>query len=238
MDAYHLSQRLLLVAAEVFPGAFLADIGSDHAYLPANLALKHQIRRAIAGEVAWGPYQNAATEIQKLRLTEKIKVRHADGLAALNADEVVDVITICGMGGALIAQILTVGWDKLQHFPHLPRLILQPNVGEKIVRSWLQQHHYQITAEKILKEDGHIYEIITADPAGGKVQPLNQEQLLFGPILLAEKNAIFQEKWQLEITKLRKVLQQLQCAKKEPVAKEQQIKQRIKMIEGVVNDKS
>lgn len=238
MDAYHLSQRLQTVAADVFQGAFLADIGSDHAYLPANLALKHLISRAIAGEVALGPYQNAATEIQKLKLTEQIKVRHADGLAALNNDEIVDVITICGMGGALIAQILTTGWSKLQHFSRLPRLILQPNVGEKIVRSWLQQHNYQITAEKILKEDGHIYEIITADPAVGQVQPLNQEQLLFGPILLSEKNAVFQEKWQLEVAKLQKVWQQLRRAKKEPVAKKQQIKHQIKMIEGIINDKS
>lgn len=237
MDAYHLSQRLQAVAANVFSDAFLADIGSDHAYLPANLTLKHQISRAIAGEVALGPYQNAATEIQKLSLTNQIKVRHADGLAALNEDEIVDVITICGMGGALITQILTAGWSKLQHFSRLPRLILQPNVGEKFVRSWLQQHNYQITTEKILKEEGHIYEIITADPAVGKVQPLRLEQLLFGPFLLDEKNAVFQEKWQREILKLQAVLHQLQRAKKEPLAKEQQIKQQIKMVEGIINDK-
>ncbi|WP_281164990.1 tRNA (adenine(22)-N(1))-methyltransferase [Liquorilactobacillus sicerae] len=236
MDAYHLSQRLQLAAKYVPEQAFLADIGSDHAYLPANLALNHRIKQAIAGEIVSGPYKNACREIERLDLSSMVITRQADGLAALKPTEEVDAISICGMGGALICQILTAGWEQLKSFTRLPRLILQPNVGSMKVRRWLQVHRYQIIAEEILEEDGHIYEIIVADP-GKTQQLLTNQQLLFGPFLLAHQDPPFQKKWSLEIEKLKKVLVQLQRAQTEPLAKEKQLLKKIKMIEGVLNDK-
>ena len=62
MDTYHLSKRLAKAAAYVPQGARLADIGSDHAYLPANLAINHIIDYGVAGEVVKGPYENAVHE--------------------------------------------------------------------------------------------------------------------------------------------------------------------------------
>ena len=131
MDAHHLSKRLLNVAKLVPKGARLADIGSDHAYLPAYLALKGQIEFAVAGEVVKGPFQNAQQVVRAQGLNEQIAVRLADGLAAIEASDQIDTITICGMGGTLICDILEKGKDKLVKHPFL---ILQPNVGEKNVR--------------------------------------------------------------------------------------------------------
>ncbi|WP_010580320.1 tRNA (adenine(22)-N(1))-methyltransferase [Liquorilactobacillus vini] len=236
MDAHHLSQRLQLVAKYVPARAFLADIGSDHAYLPVNLALNQRIKRAIAGEIVSGPYENARREIERFDLSSMVVARQADGLAAIKSAEKVDVISICGMGGASICQILTAGWEQLKKFARWPRLILQPNVGSMEVRCWLQAHSYQIIAEEILEEDGHIYEIIVADP-GKSQQLLTDQQLLFGPFLLAHKDLTFQKKWSLEIKKLKRVLVQLHRAQIEPLAKEQQLQQKIKIIEGVLNDK-
>ena len=75
MDAYHLSKRLAKAAAYVPQGARLADIGSDHAYLPANLAINHIIDYGVAGEVVKGPYENAVHEIQREHLEENIFMR-------------------------------------------------------------------------------------------------------------------------------------------------------------------
>jgi tRNA (adenine22-N1)-methyltransferase len=232
MDAYHLSQRLQTVAGYVLPGARLADIGSDHAYLPANLALNGKIATAIAGEVVTGPFENAVQEIHGLQLEKKIHVRQADGLAAIHSGEVIDVITICGMGGSLICQILAAGFEQLGK---RPRLILQPNVNEAGVRKWLEINCYQIVAEEIIAEAGHIYEIIVADPTATAIA-LSEKAKMFGPLLLQERSAVFLEKWQQEQIKLQHVLKQMQQAQTEPLTKERLLQQKINMIEEVLHD--
>lgn len=145
MDATQLSRRLETVAQFVPHNARLADIGSDHAYLPVHLALNKQIEMAIAGEVADGPFQNACHEINNRKLNEIIIPRLADGLAAVELADRIDTITIAGMGGALITEILDAGQDKLTD---VSLLILQPNIGEAGLRKWLMEHSYAITAEK------------------------------------------------------------------------------------------
>lgn len=232
MDARNLSKRLLTVAKYIPTNARLADIGSDHAYLPAYLALKNQLAFGIAGEVVKGPYENAVNEIKKEGLTEILEARLANGLAAIKATDKIDTITICGMGGPLICEILEAGKAKLVNGP---TLILQPNVGEKAVRKWLQANHYQIVAEEILEEDQHIYEIIVANPVEKMVE-YSQLELTFGPFLLQNPNPTFKAKWQKELAKKQVVLDQLKKAKGDLKAKQAQIETEIKLIEGVLHD--
>ncbi|WGN89348.1 tRNA (adenine(22)-N(1))-methyltransferase [Ligilactobacillus faecis] len=234
MDAHHLSKRLLNVAKLVPKGARLADIGSDHAYLPAYLALKGQIEFAVAGEVVKGPFQNAQQVVRAQGLNEQIAVRLADGLAAIEASDQIDTITICGMGGTLICDILEKGKDKLVEHPFL---ILQPNVGEKNVRNWLDTNGYTLVNEMIMEEDGHIYEIIAAKYTATK-PVLTDKEAIFGPYLLNERANAFVKKWQKEIAKSETVLAQLTKAKDVPVAKKQALEAKIEQIEGVLNGKS
>ncbi|MDN7144666.1 tRNA (adenine(22)-N(1))-methyltransferase TrmK [Liquorilactobacillus mali] len=232
MDARHLSQRLLRVASYVPEDARLADIGSDHAYLPAYLGLNNQLAFAIAGEVVEGPYQNAVNEIKEEGLNNLIKVRHADGLAAINIEDNINVITICGMGGPLISEILEEGQSKLANHP---LLILQPNVGEKQVRNWLLTNSYRIVAEEILSEDHHIYEIIVAKYDKNAFE-LSAEDLEFGPFLRQQKNKVFVAKWQEELQKIKYVLEEMKKAREFPVAQEQKMLAKIKRIEGILDD--
>ena len=143
----------------------------------------------------------------------------------------INVITICGMGGTLICDILEAGKEKLGEHP---QLILQPNVGEENVRRWLLANNYQITAEYIMEEDGHIYEVIAASYTDEK-QTLTQEELQFGPYLLQKKNAAFQAKWQKEIAKLETILKELNKANQVPVAKKQALEAKIAQIGSVLN---
>ena len=147
VDAQNLSQRLTTVAKFVPQGARVADIGSDHGYLPAALALQGQIEYAVAGEVVRGPYENAVSEIKKLALAKIIQARLADGLEAIKDSDHINTITIAGMGGALITQILDAHPEKLAG---VTRLILQPNVGEARLREWLMNHQFQIMAERMV----------------------------------------------------------------------------------------
>ena len=102
MDYKHLSKRLHKVGELVPTNAKVADIGSDHAYLPAYLVLNKKITAAIAGEVVDGPFLSAKNLVAELNLTKEIDVRKGDGLAVLSPIDEVTTITICGMGGALL----------------------------------------------------------------------------------------------------------------------------------------
>lgn len=235
MDTYHLSKRLAKAAAYVPQGARLADIGSDHAYLPANLAINHIIDYGVAGEVVKGPYENAVHEIQREHLEEKIFPRFADGLKAIEDDDQIDTITICGMGGTLIRNILEKDKSKLQNHP---LLILQPNVGSNVLRQWLQANHYQIMHEDILEEDDHIYEIIVAKYASQPMR-LSSEDLFFGPILRHHQNDAFTKKWEKEIEKNEKAISQMQKATNPPTQRLAQLKNKNELIKGVLaNGKS
>ena len=114
LNTEKLSARLETVARFVPLGSKLADIGSDHAYLPCYLAKKGVVTFAVAGEVVSGPFESARRQVQAEGLTEMISVRMGDGLDVLEPGEV-DCITIAGMGGALITSILERGKGKLEY---------------------------------------------------------------------------------------------------------------------------
>lgn len=230
MDALHLSNRLQTVADFVPQNARVADIGSDHAYLPAYLALNGRIAMAIAGEVAQGPFQNAAKEIKHHKLTKMVEPRLADGLDAIRSDDKINTITIAGMGGTLITEILEAGKTKLTG---VTSLILQPNVGEYGLRRWLMEHQFEIVAESILMEDEHIYEIIVAQPSKRLVKYTGNE-LRFGPILLQHKSNVFINKWQIEQQHLKLAVEHMRAAKQMPMDKISVFEREINLIRGVI----
>jgi len=200
-----INRRLKLVA-EYVENRRLADIGSDHAYLPIYLAKNNKIDFAVAGEIVEGPHKVSIKNVQEENLVGVIDCRKAAGLDAIELSDNIEVITICGMGGKLIADILEKGKDKLANKPNL---VLQPNVGENFVREKLQELGYEITAENIIEEDGHIYEIIVAKPG---VMNLSEDEINFGKYLLVEKNELFVKKQKLELSKIEYILNQLEKA--------------------------
>ncbi|RRK11005.1 tRNA (adenine-N(1))-methyltransferase [Lactiplantibacillus garii] len=232
MDAKQLSQRLATVAAFVKTGARVADIGSDHAYLPANLALNQRISWGVAGEVVKGPFENARHEINKLGLNAVLEARLADGLAAILPADRIDTVTIAGMGGPLIRHILEAEPQRLNG---VQRLVLEPNVGEATVRAWLAANQFQITAERILAEDGHTYEVLCADRVTHAVH-YSEAELLFGPFLLKEKSPVFIAKWHRELQRSERAVDQMQRAKVVPTAQLAAANAKINLIKGVLAD--
>lgn len=229
MNHEQLSKRLSAVANLVSPGARLADIGSDHAYLPCYLALQNKISYAVAGEVVKGPYELAKQHVAQLNLSQKIAVRLADGLQVVETTDNIDTVTICGMGGDLIASILEGGRlsGKLKT---VTKIITQPNVDEYYVRQWFMQNQYKIDTELIVSENGKIYEIIVGIPHHKSIN-YTQEQLQFGIYLPLEKSAIFIAKWQNEFEKYDKIIASLHHAKtpqKDKIEKFKLFQQKIK----------
>lgn len=207
MNEVNLSKRLKSVASYVPKHARMADIGSDHAYLPAYLARLNKIDYCIAGEVVEGPLDNAKKEIEKTNTSSIIIPRLGDGLSVIKKSDQLDTIVIAGMGGSLIRDILNRGFKRLSG---QEKLILQPNVGEKNLREWLNEHQYVITDENILKENQHIYEIIIAEKSHQIISELSEIDLMFGPYLKRQKSTVFLDKWHQELQRKQLVLQDIE----------------------------
>ncbi|WP_335944179.1 tRNA (adenine(22)-N(1))-methyltransferase TrmK [Pseudomonas sp. G166] len=191
MNQQTLSMRLERVAEQVPIGARLADIGSDHAYLPVALMRRGAIAAAVAGEVALTPFRSAQRTVAENGLDEQISVRLANGLAAIEPGDGITAISICGMGGETIRDILDSGKACLSG---QERLILQPNGGEQPLRQWLMENRYRILCELVLRENRFDYEIIVAEPDG----PVSYtaEELYFGPLQMQARSPAFLAKWQ------------------------------------------
>ena len=210
MNHEKLSLRLQRVALHIPKGSILADIGSDHAYLPCYAIINDLCSKAIAGEVVEGPYQSALKQVKETGLQARIDVRKGDGLDVLEVDEATSV-TIAGMGGTLIASILERGKNKLAK---VERLILQPNVGSQNVRIWLMENNWELVDEEILEEDGKIYEILIAE-AGEPLKPYEDERekrIRFGPFLMKQQHPIFVKKWIQEKRHIEKIIEQMDAS--------------------------
>nr|WP_239541380.1 tRNA (adenine(22)-N(1))-methyltransferase TrmK [Pullulanibacillus pueri] len=228
-----MSERLLKVATFIPENARLADIGSDHAYLPCYAALNNLIKKGIAGEINEGPYRSATETVLAYRLEDKIEVRQGDGLSVIQASDKINTIVIAGMGGELIRSILEKGKEKLTEDTCL---ILQPNVGEKTLREWLVSEQWDIINEVILKEEGHIYEIIVAHKTASP-KTLTLKDLWFGPFNRKAASEVFKEKWMSERDKRLMILESLSKAKSHEEAieaKKQKVNDEIRLIEEVL----
>lgn len=169
-----LTPRLRMAADLVPAGARLADVGTDHAYLPAALILKGKIPWAIAADLRRGPLDRARATVREYGLTGKVAFRLCDGLTGIRPDEV-DAAAIAGMGGETIASILSAApWTREEDVP----LILQPMSSMPELRGWLQANGFSIQEERLAKEGDTLYTALLV--RGGEMPPLSPAELWAG----------------------------------------------------------
>lgn len=232
-----LSQRLTQVAQLIPIGARVADIGTDHAYLPVQLALEGKISSAVASDINEGPVNAAKAHVEKYQLQSVIDVRQGDGLEVLEPGEV-DVVVLAGMGGPLITSLLEKGRPILQS---VSRIVVQPNVCSHLVRAWFMNHDWELKEEKIVEEKGKVYEILMAEPGPGEApyagltEDEKAQALFMGPYLLKEKSEAFRQKWKREYELRQQILSSLaQSDSPESREKEAQLLKELQWIEGVI----
>jgi len=200
MKTKKLSKRLSACLNALFPLKRIADVGTDHAYLPCYGITTGRLTSAIAIDVIDGPLMQAKATIKDYGLQDQIEVRKGSGLEPLVVNEVEGVV-IAGMGGKLISQLIV---DSLDVAQSMKKLILQPQSGEYTLRRTLFENDFLIINEELLEEDGIIYTIITAQP--GK-QDFDELDYLFGPMLRKEPtNGHFITKWERELIAIDEVL--------------------------------
>ncbi len=181
-----LSKRLYTAASLVPEGAALADVGTDHAFLPIFLCETGRIKKAVAMDVADGPLSRAKEHIREAGLQSKIEARLSDGLAALAPSEA-DTATMLGMGGSLIMRILT------EHDPRklqIQTLILGPQSEVDVLRRFLLQESYRIETERLVEEDGKFYFLLLVRTDGGGESAYGAAEFLYGRSLLLQKDPV------------------------------------------------
>lgn len=218
--------RLNTLAKMVDPGSRVADIGTDHAYLPIELVKNGKIDYAIASDVAEGPLENAKNDIAAAGLTEQIETRLGSGLETVTHADQIDTVVIAGMGGKLMTDILDRAWSKDAQFK---TLVLEPNIGEAGVRNWLMMHNYKIISEKLIAEAGHTYELIKASLTEEKHE-MTEKEIFFGPFIVQEKNPVFYQKWEGQLVYYQRLLVNLNKARKKDEDRINEVDYDIKLI--------
>ena len=169
-----LSPRLRMVGDLVPAGVRLADVGTDHAYLPAALILEGKIPWAVAADLRRGPLDRARTTVRDCGLTGKVAFRLCDGLTGIQPGEV-DAVAIAGMGGETIAAILSAApWVREGNVP----LVLQPMSSMPDLRGWLQANSFRIEEERLAREGDTLYTAMLV--RAGEMPPLTPAELWAG----------------------------------------------------------
>lgn len=180
-----LSKRLETVAQLVEKNRSIIDIGCDHALLSIYVALNKNPKKVIASDNKKGPLDGALDNVNKYKVSDKVKVKLGDGVLPIESD--IDTIIISGMGGMNIVGILKYRTDL---FPQVDTIILSPNTDSDFVRREICKLGFYIDLEKLVKDNKIIYPIIRFKR--GKKHYKRIEYIL-GPILIKRKEELFIE---------------------------------------------
>lgn len=169
--------RLRSIAALVPEGCkCLADIGTDHGYIPVTLLLEGRVGRAIAADIGESPLDHARRTARAYGMAENLDFRLGDGLSVLEPGEA-DVIVIAGMGGDALCSILSAApWSRAG-----PLLLLQPMSKAEVLRAWLPGNGYRVLHEELVQDKGVLYPILSV--RGGEMPPATDVQAWGGFLL-------------------------------------------------------
>lgn len=194
-----LTPRLQAIADQIPAGSVVADIGTDHAYIPVYLLKNRLSSHVIASDSRSGPLQAAAETFHLFNLSQAADLRLGNGLRVLTYEDKVDVAVLAGMGGETICAILDDGHQILGFGA---RLVLQPMTETDTVRKWLLANGFYIVQEDIAQEEKNFYEIIVAQrmASGGRDE---LSLLEIGPLLFACRHPLLRPMLEQRAERLR-----------------------------------
>lgn len=186
MTNIKLSKRLSVIASLVPENAVIADIGCDHALLDIYLSKKKIIKKSFAIDITKGALNQADKNI-KLYNAKNIETRLSDGFEKIDIKDNVDTVIMSGLGDAKIINILKEAKEKLNK---VNNIIIQSNVGVSNIRVYLTCNGYYIDNEKLVKENNIIYTVISFKKG---YKSYTKKEIEFGPVLLRNKDELFNE---------------------------------------------
>lgn len=194
---FSLSPRLQAVADMVPKGSKLADVGTDHGQLPVWLIRQGLVPQAVASDLRPGPLSRGQALAQRWEVSDRISFRLCNGLAAIRPEEA-EIVTIAGMGGETIADILAAApWSR--NAGH--RYILQPMSGMDGLRRYLSKNGFMIVQERLVPEGETLYVILFVEP--GEMQPLTEGEIWVGRQVPDMESPLRKRYLEQELKKLR-----------------------------------
>lgn len=209
-----LSDRLGVIARFIKQDASVADVGTDHGYIPVYLAQNKIARRIIASDVKKGPLEHAMASAEEYGVNDRIEFVLTDGLDTLESAGL-DTVIIAGMGGETIAAILEKApWTRTKNV----RLILQPQSKCDELSAWLDSNGYLILDAALAEDDGRIYSVLLAgaddswEPDSGT--KACGPELCVDRIFMEKREALFPRYLDMLIEKAQKTIKGLEQARK------------------------
>lgn len=203
-----LSFRLRQIADRIKYCELLADIGTDHAYIPIYAVKNGIAKRAVAADISEGSCSKARLNVNTYGLSECIEVRQGSGLEVINEDESPDAIVIAGMGGLLMISILEAGREVLSR---TEQLILQPQRDIEEARRHIHSIGFKIAYESLFKDGGKFYTLLDCERGNENYTDM---EYMFGKIPLENSSPVLREYVNIKYNKLLKVLKNLEAGGK------------------------
>ena len=199
-----LSKRLMKIASYVNYCEAIADIGTDHGYIPIYLVKNNKCNSAIASDINKGPIEKASTNIRFEGLSEKIKCLLGGGLKPLKVGKVNGVI-IAGMGGNLIRDIILEDIEKVKLYDFL---ILQPAQNPEVLREFLYNNNFEILNEDLILDDGKFYELfkVKYNENAKKINIKDEISYEISSILLESNNSLVNDYIKSKIKKYENII--------------------------------
>ena len=206
-----ISERLKEIASMVTTGNTVADIGTDHGYVPVYLCKNNISNHIIAMDINEGPLKIARQNIKGAELEDKVDIRQSAGFENIKPGEA-DTAIIAGMGGELIVRILS---EHPEVVSKLKELILSPQSEINNVREYLSGTCHMIVNEKMILEDGKFYTIIKTENSGCGTK-YSELEYNFGPVLIRKREPVFMDYLNMRLDKAEKILENIKSANSDP----------------------
>ncbi len=201
--------RLKLIYDMIPPCDILADIGTDHALIPAYALLNKRCKKAIACDVREGPLERAKRTLDYFELQEHMDLRLGSGLTPLSQEEA-DCIVLAGMGGILITELFNEALAIAQQANHI---ILQPMVGQELVRPYLWRHGFEVLDEGLVREDEKLYQALMVRYTGVIRENWDSLYEVIGEHLLRKGEALLKDWIEDRLEKQQKKVKGLEAAR-------------------------
>ena len=224
-----LSLRLKTIASMVDKCEAVAEIGTDHGYIPIYLIKNNICNTAIASDINLGPIEKAELNISLENFSEKIECRLGGGLTTIKPKEVNSAI-IAGMGGNLIRDIIL---ESEEVFKNLDSAILQPVQNPEVLRRFIYEHGYCIVDEELCFDQNKFYEIIKVSYDS---EPREKEEIFYevGEILINKKHPLIKEYLQYKTYKYNKIYENIKEETEAAEIRKAEIKLKVKRLQELI----
>ncbi|NLZ34026.1 MAG: SAM-dependent methyltransferase [Clostridiales bacterium] len=226
-----LSKRLKLIINNIDPTGVLADIGTDHGYIPIYAVKNNLCQKAIATDVNKFPLDKARLNAILEVADDKLEFRLGNGLKPLNNNEA-NIIIIAGMGGNLIVNILEDSIDKVNELDYL---ILQPAQNPEVLREYLYNNNYEIIKEDLCLDENIYYELFKVKRKKGEITQLDPIYYEVSPKLLMEKHPLLKDYLKLKIENYNRILGYINEETENAKIRKETINNKIDLISKMIN---